>query len=61
MKTIKTIAALGFILLLATQPGDIAFWGVMLAACVGTYAAAERSETADEVLREEARQHGVGQ
>lgn len=44
MKTIKTVAALFFILLLATQPGDIALWGVMLSACVGVYAAAERSE-----------------
>ena len=44
MKTIKTIAALGFILLLATQPDDIVLWGVMLAACSGVYWAAERSE-----------------
>lgn len=44
MKTIKTIAALFFILLLATQPGDIALWGIMLAVCAGVYAAAERSE-----------------
>lgn len=44
MKTIKTVAELFFILLLATQPGDIVLWGVMLAACAGVYWAAERSE-----------------
>ncbi|MDK2813843.1 MAG: hypothetical protein PWQ08_1098 [Clostridiales bacterium] len=44
METIKIIAALGFILLLATQPGDIVLWGIMLAACAGIYIAAGRSE-----------------
>ena len=44
MKTIKTIAALGFILLLATQPGSWVLWGIMAAVCVATYAAAERED-----------------
>lgn len=44
MKTIKTAAVLFFILLLATQPDEVVLWGVMLAACVGMYIAAERSE-----------------
>ena len=44
MKTIKTIAALGFILLLATRPDEVVLWGIMLAACAGVYWAAERSE-----------------
>lgn len=44
MKTIKTIAALGFILLLATQPGNWVLWVVIAAVCVGAYWAAERSE-----------------
>ena len=44
MKTIKTIAALGFILLLATRPGSWILWGIMAAVCVGAYWAAERSE-----------------
>ena len=47
MKTIKTMAALFFILLLATRPGSWALWGVMLAVCVGAYAAAERSEESE--------------
>ncbi|MDD2992984.1 MAG: hypothetical protein PHG73_05500 [Pygmaiobacter sp.] len=57
MKTIKTIAALGFILLLATQPGDIALWGVMLAACVGAYMAAERSENDEPNRKRTAKKH----
>lgn len=44
MKTIKTVAALFFILLLATRPGNWVSWGIMLAACAGVYWAAERSE-----------------
>lgn len=44
MKTIKTVAALFFILLLATQPGEVVLWVIMLAACAGAYWAAERSE-----------------
>ncbi len=44
MKTIKTVAALFFILLLATRPGSWALWAIMMAVCVGAYAAAERSE-----------------
>ena len=44
MKTIKTAAALGFILLLATRPGSWALWGIMAAVCVGAYWVAERNE-----------------
>lgn len=47
MKTIKTIAALGFILLLATQPGNLVLWGIMTAVCAGAYWAAERSEESE--------------
>jgi len=47
MKTIKTAAALGFILLLATRPGSWALWGIMAAVCVGAYWAAERSEKSE--------------
>ena len=44
MKTIKTIAALFFILLLATRPGSWVLWCIMAAVCVVAYWAAERSE-----------------
>ncbi len=47
MKTIKTIAALFFILLLATRPGSWVLWGIMAAVCVGAYWAAERSEESE--------------
>lgn len=45
MKTIKIIAALFFILLLATRPDSWVLWGIMAAVCIGAYWAAERSES----------------
>ena len=44
MKTIKTVAALAVIMLLATRPGSWVLWGIMAAVCVGAYMAAERNE-----------------
>ena len=44
MRTVKTIAALGFILLLATRPGNWALWAVAIGICVAIYHVADSKE-----------------
>lgn len=44
MKTIKTIAVLGVVLLLATRPGNWALWAVAIGTCVAFYLVADNKE-----------------